>query len=83
MLLIFCSGLFSAIQLQDRSDPDLPNALLCVRLLAVILPTAQLALHLDMCALGERFGKLRELAEDDAMVPFRVRDVLVVLLRRT
>src|SRR5580704_18714618 len=33
-----------------------------------------------MCALGERLGELRELAEDDATVPFGVRDVLVVLL---
>src|SRR5271165_2727316 len=33
-----------------------------------------------MCALRERLGELRELAEDYATVPFGVRDVLVVLL---
>src|SRR5580704_15737137 len=33
-----------------------------------------------MCALGECLGELRELAEDDATVPFGVRNVLVVLL---
>ena len=33
-----------------------------------------------MCALGERLGELRELAEDDATVPLGVRDVLAILL---
>ena len=33
-----------------------------------------------MRALGECLGELRELAEDDATVPFRVRDVLAILL---
>ena len=33
-----------------------------------------------MRALGERLGKLRELAEDNATVPFGVRDVLAILL---
>src|SRR5271169_3677814 len=33
-----------------------------------------------MCALGERLGELRELAEDDATMPFGVRDVLPILL---
>src|ERR1700733_5526208 len=33
-----------------------------------------------MCALGERLGELRKLAEDHATVPFGVRDVLAVLL---
>src|SRR5208282_2012520 len=33
-----------------------------------------------MRALGERLGKFRELAEDDATVPFGVRDVLAILL---
>ena len=78
--LIFRGGLFSAVQLQDRSDPNFPDALLRVRLLAVVLPAAQFAFHLDMCALGERLGELRELAEDDATVPFGVRDVLAILL---
>ena len=80
VILIFRGGLFGAVQLQDRSDPNFPDALLRVRLLALVLPAAQFAFHLDMCALGERLGELRELAEDDATVPFGVRDVLVVLL---
>src|ERR1700677_516175 len=80
VILIFRGGLFGAVQLQDRSDPNFPDALLCVRLLAVVLPAAQFAFHLDMCALGERLGELRELAEDDATVPFGVRDVLAILL---
>src|SRR5208282_1601414 len=80
VLLIFRGSLFGAVQLQDRSDPNFPDALLRVRLLAVVLPAAQFAFHLNMCALGERLGELRELAEDDATVPFGVRDVLVVLL---
>jgi hypothetical protein len=33
-----------------------------------------------MCTLGERFGELREPAEDDATVPFGVRDVFAILL---
>jgi len=65
---------------QDRSDPNFPDALLRVLLLALVLPAAQFAFDLDMCALGERLGELRELAEDHATVPFGVRDVLVVLL---
>ena len=80
VILIFRGGLFGAVQLQDRSDPNFPDALLRVRLLALVLPAAQFAFHLDMCALGERLGELRELAEDYATVPFGVRDVLVVLL---
>src|SRR5271157_2722147 len=80
VILIFRGGLFGAVQLQDRSDPNFPDALLFVRLLALVLPAAQFAFHLDMCALGERLGKLRELAEDDATVPFGVRDVLAILL---
>ena len=80
VILIFRGGLFGAVQLQDRSDPNFPDALLRVRLLALVLPAAQFAFHLDMCALGERLGELRELAEDDATVPFGVRDVLAILL---
>src|SRR5579864_4893430 len=80
LLLVFRSSFFSAVKLQDRSDPNFPDALLRVRLLALVLPAAQFAFHLDMCALGERLGDLRELAEDNATVPFGVRDVLVVLL---
>jgi hypothetical protein len=80
VLLIFRGGLFSAVQLQDRSDPNFPGALLRVRLLAVVLSATQFAFHLDMCALGEGLRELSELAEDDATVPFGVRDVLIVLL---
>src|SRR6202167_4772400 len=80
VILIFRGGLFGAVQLQDRSDPNFPDALLRGRLLALVLPAAQFAFHLDMCAFGERLGELRELAEDDATVPFGVRDVLVILL---
>src|SRR5271156_1347010 len=79
-LLIVRGGFLSAVKFQDRDDPNLPDAPLRVRLLAVVLAAAQFAFHLDMCTLGERFGELRELAEDDATVPFRVRDVLAILL---
>src|SRR5271170_984506 len=58
VILIFWGGFFGAVQLQDRSDPNLPDALLRVRLLALVLPAAQFALHLDMCAFGERLGEL-------------------------
>src|ERR1700689_5646887 len=78
--LVVRGRLFSAIQLQDRGDPNLPDAPLRVRLLAVVLAAAQFAFDLDMCTLGERFGELRELAEDDATMPFGVRDVLAILL---
>ena len=64
IFLILGGGFFSAVQLQDRGDPNLPDAPLRVRFLAVVLPAAQFAFHLDMCTLGERFGELRELAED-------------------
>jgi len=80
VILIFRGGLFGAVQLQDRSDPNFPDALLRVRLFALVLPAAQFAFHLDMCALGERLGELRELAKDYATVPFGVRDVLAILL---
>src|ERR1700723_1285294 len=77
---IFRSGFFSAVQLQNRSDPNLPDALFRVGLLAGVFAAAQLAFHLDMRALGERLGELRELAEDDARMPFGVRNVLAILL---
>ena len=79
VILIFRSGFFGAIELEDRRDPDFPDALLRVRFLAVIFAAAQLAFDLDMCALRERLGELRELAEYHAAVPFRVRDILAVL----
>jgi len=72
--------LFSAIQLQDRGNPDFPDALLRVRLLTVVLAAAQFTFHLNMRSFGECLGELRELAENDATVPFGVRDVLIVLL---
>src|SRR6202167_5554322 len=80
VILIFRGGLFGAVQLQDRSDPNFPDALLRVRLLAVVLPAAYFTFHLNMCALGERLGEHGELAEDYATVPFGVRDVLPDLL---
>jgi hypothetical protein len=80
VLLVFRRGLLSSVELQDRSNPNLPDVLFRVRLLAGVLPAAQLAFHLDMRALTERLGELRELAEDDATVPFGVRDLLVILL---
>jgi hypothetical protein len=58
VLLIFQGGLLSAVEFQDRSDPNFPDALLPVLLLALILPAAQFAFHLDMCALAERLGEL-------------------------
>ena len=58
VLLIFRRGLFGSVELQDRSDPNFPDALLCVCLLAVVLPAAQFAFHLDMSALRERLGEL-------------------------
>src|ERR1700691_2849304 len=80
MILIFRGGLLGAVQLQDRSDTNFPDALLRVRLLALVLPAAQFAFHLDMCAFGERLCELRERAEDYATMPFGVRDVLAILL---
>src|SRR6187402_201145 len=77
---VFRRCLLSTIQLENRVNPDLPDGLFRVRLLAVILPSAQLALDLDMSALLERGGELSELAEDHATVPFGVLDVLAVLL---
>ena len=65
VILIFRRGFFGAIQLEDRRDPDFPDALLRVRFLALVFATAQLAFDLDVCALGERLGELRELAEYD------------------
>src|SRR6266446_5599297 len=80
VILIFRDGLFGPVQLQDRSDPNFPDTLLRVRLLALVFPASQFAFQLDMCPLGERLGELRKLAEDHATVPFGVRDVFVVLL---
>ena len=60
VLRLFRGGLLAAVELQDRIDSNFPDALLGVRLLAVVFPAAQLAFHLDMCALGEGLGELRE-----------------------
>lgn len=79
VLSLFRGGLLAAVELQDRVDPDLPDALLGVSLLAVVFPAAQLAFHLDVGALDEGLGELGELAEDDATVPFGVRDILAAL----
>src|SRR6266568_1732835 len=59
-------GLLAAVELQDRVDPDFPDALLGVGLLAAVFPAAQLAFHLDVSALGKCLGELGELAEYDA-----------------
>ena len=80
VFLILAGSLSSAVQLQDRGDSNFPDAPPRVRRLAVVLSAAQFAFNLDMCTFGERFGELRELAEDDATVPFGVRDVLAILL---
>src|SRR5215472_12948421 len=80
VILIFRRGFVGAIELEDRRDPDFPDPLLRVRFLALVFAAAQLAFDLDMCALRERLGELRELAEYDATVPFRVRDIFAVLL---
>src|SRR5262249_20150282 len=79
VILIFRRGFFGAIELEDRRDPDFPDALLRVRFLALVFAAAQLAFYLNMRALRERLGELRELAEYDATVPFRVRDIFAVL----
>jgi hypothetical protein len=77
--LLLCRRFGGAIQLENRVDPNLPDGLLRVRLLAVVLPAAQLALNLDVSALLESAAKLSELTEDNATVPFSVLDVLAVL----
>ena len=78
LLLLFRDGLLSAIELQDRRYADLPDALFRLTLFANVLPAPKLAFHLDVCAFRERAGELRELAKDDATVPFSVRDILAV-----
>src|SRR5580658_10796489 len=79
--LLFRAGLLGPVQLENRAHPDLPDGLLCAAFLAVVLAAAQLAFDLEMSALLERAGELRELvAEDHATVPFGLRDVLAVLL---
>ena len=40
VLPFFRACILSAIELQDRSDPNFPDALRGVRLLAVVLPAA-------------------------------------------
>src|ERR1700683_409519 len=81
-ILLFRAGLLGAIQLKNRVHPNLPDGLLAAGLFAVIFPAAQLAFDLNVSALLERAGELAELAENDATVPFGMRDVLAVLLVR-
>ena len=50
-----------------------------LRLLGRVLGVANLALDLQVRALLERGRELAELAEDDAAMPFGVRDVLAGL----
>ena len=47
---------------------------------AVVLAAAQFALDLDMRPFLQGAGELRKLSEDDATVPFSVRDVFAVFL---
>src|SRR5690242_14118656 len=67
---------FSPVQLEDRSHPNAIGAYRLLRLLRRVLKVANLTLDLDVCALLERGCELAELAEDDAAMPFGVRDVL-------
>ena len=78
--LVFRQRILSAIELQNRIDPDLPDTLLSFRLLADIFSAAQLTLHLHMRAFGKRLGELRELPEDNSTVPLGMRDVLAAVL---
>jgi hypothetical protein len=78
--LVIRKGLFRAIEFQNRSDPNLPDALLGLRLLAGVFPAAKLPFDLNMCALRQRFGKVGELPEDHATVPLCLRNVLVAVL---
>jgi hypothetical protein len=80
IILIFWGGFFGAIQRADRGHSDFQDPLLEVHLLGGMLPAAKLAFHLNMRTFGERFGELRELAEHHATMPFRVGDILAVLL---
>ena len=79
-VVVFRRCLLSPIQFENRVDPNLPDGHFRAGLCAVVLAATQLAFDLDVSALLELGGKLSELAEDDATVPFGVLDVLAVLL---
>lgn len=80
MFVVLRGGLLRPIQLQDRNHADLPDAVLGIGLLVVVLPTTELAFDLDVSALCQGACEFRELAEDDATVPFGVRYILAALL---
>src|ERR1700761_8465852 len=78
--VVFRSRLGCPIQLENRVHPNLGHGLFLSGLGAVILAGANLALYEDVSALLERSGKLSELPEDDALVPFGVLNPLAILL---
>jgi hypothetical protein len=57
-LLVFRACLLSSIQLENRIHADLPDTLFASGLLTVVFAAAQLALHLDVSALGQLSSKL-------------------------
>ena len=82
--LLFRSGLFRAVELEDGVDANRVGADRLLRLLGRVLGVANLALDLDVRALLERGRELAELTEDDAAMPLGMRDVfagLFVLVR--
>ena len=74
--VFLCERLLRAVELQDGSNPDAVGAYLLLGLLGRVLGVADLALDLYVRALLERGCELAELAEDDAAMPFGMRDVL-------
>src|SRR5580698_1485620 len=80
LLVVFRAAFLSAIELENRIDPNLGDGFFFARLLAVIFPGADLAFHLDVSSFGQRGCELGELPEDDATVPFGVRDIFALLL---
>jgi hypothetical protein len=82
--LLFGGCLFRTVELEDRVDANAVGAHRLLGLLGCVLGVANLALDLYVRALLERGCELAELAEDDAAMPFSVRDVfagLFVLVR--
>src|ERR1017187_24600 len=80
VFVVFRSSLLRPIQLQDRNDADLPDAILGIGLLVVVLPATEFAFDLDVSALRQCGCKFAQLAEDNATVPFGVRYILAALL---
>ena len=78
-LLLVRTGLLRAVELEDGSDPDAVGAYRLFGLLGRVFGVANLALDLNVCALPERGRELTELPEDDAAMPFGLRDVLAAL----